>query len=61
MSVLILLGQASPCRLGGLGSGVFGSLDRTPFVACWMVAVKMENNVGVSFLTVDGFFEVRRR
>ncbi len=30
------------------------SLDTTAFVAIWMVAVEVENNVGVSSLTIDG-------
>ncbi len=29
------------------------SLDTTVFVASWVIAVKMENNDGVSFLTID--------
>ncbi len=37
------------------------SLDTTAFVASWMVAVEVENNVGVSFLTIDGCFKVTRR
>ncbi len=34
------------------------SLDATAFVRSWTVAVKMENNVGVSLLTIDGCFKV---
>ncbi len=37
------------------------SLDTTAFVASWMVAVEVENNDGVSFLTIDGCFKVTRR
>ncbi len=37
------------------------SLDTTAFVARWMVAIEVENNVGVSFLTINGCFKVTRR
>ncbi len=37
------------------------TLDLTAFVASWMVAVEVENNVGVSFHTIDGCFKVTRR
>ncbi len=33
----------------------------TAFVASWMVAVEVKNNVGVSFLTIDGCLEVTQR
>ncbi len=32
-------------------------LDTTAFVASWMVAVEVENNVSVSYLTIDGCFK----
>ncbi len=35
--------------------------DATTFVASWVVSVEMDNNVGVRFLAVDGWFEVPRR
>ncbi len=37
------------------------SLDTAAFVASWMVAVEVENNDGVSFLTIDGCLKVTRR
>ncbi len=37
------------------------SPDSTDFVASWMVAVEVENNAGVSFLTIDKCFKVTGR
>ncbi len=37
------------------------SLDKTAFVASWTFTVEVENNVGVSFLTINGCFKVIRR
>ncbi len=37
------------------------SLDSSAFVASWMVAVEVENNVGVSFLTIDRYVKITRR
>ncbi len=34
------------------------SPDTIAFVASWMVAVEVENNFGVSFLTIDGCLKV---
>ncbi len=36
------------------------SLDTTAFVATLVLAVEMENNDGVSFLTIGGCFEIPR-
>ncbi len=34
------------------------NLDATAYMASCMVAVEVENKVGVNFLTIDGYFKV---